>query len=177
MELIGGLALKLIGGAAAGGAAAGAASGGISGLSILQGIAGAVGVVAQIGAASAQASELKAQAKEQEFQARQEYIEGKETSAALKLELARTVANQQVAFAAGGVDLGSVSAATAKSQAIKDAESELSINSSESLSRSLARKRAAANLRSKASGVMTAGVIGGIQSGLGTLVDIKERGA
>jgi len=173
MQLIGGLFTSLIGGGAAAGAVATGAS---SGLTLLQGLATTVGVISQIGAGIAQGNELKAQAMEQQFQSREEFIRGKETDAALKLELAKTIGNQTVAFAAGGVDLGSVSAVKAKAQATQDAERELSINSAESLSRSLARKRAAANLRAKASSAVMQGVLGGLETGIDFGINVANRG-
>lgn len=172
MQMAGALFLKLFGGAAAAAGTAGAAS---SGLSLLSGIGTAFAAISQIGAGISRSNELKAQAAQQEFAAKDEYIAGKETSAALKLELAKTIGNQRVAFAAGGVDLGSVSVDVAKRQASSDAEKELAIGSNEALSRNLARRRAARNLRSQASGAITQGVFGALQTGVNGVIDYKER--
>lgn len=151
-ELIGGLFAGLFGGGAAAATTAGAvggAVGGASGLSALSGLGTVFSAVATIGSGIAANNAAKAEAAQQEFAAKDEFIEGKETSAALRLELARTVANQSVAFAAGGVDLGSVSVEQAARQATADAEKELSIGSNQALSRSMARRRAAANARAR----------------------------
>lgn len=155
MEMIGAVFSSIVGGGAAttslatagtwaaanagGVIAPAAASSGI--LSTLQGIGGAFSALATIGSGAAAAAAGETERRQQQFEAKDEFIRGKETSAALKAELARTVANQAVAFAAGGVDLGSVSVGQAKAQATKDAETELSSNSNQSLSRSMQRQR------------------------------------
>lgn len=175
-EMIGGLFMSMLGGGAAAAGTAAATATASSGLTLLQGLATTVGIISQIGGGIAQANELKAQAAQQQFESRNEYIAGKETSAALKMELAKTIGNQAVTFAAGGVDLGSVSVQAAKKQAVTDAEKELSIGSSESLSRSLARRRAAANLRSKASGAIMQGALGAVETGINFGIDVKNRG-
>lgn len=145
MELVGGL-FAFLGGGGAAGAGAAAAGGGLSSLS---GLATAFSVVSTIGTGVAGLAAGNAAAKEHEFASRDEFISGRETTAALKLELARTIADQSVAFAAGGVNLGSVSVGQAKKQAIADAERELDVASNEALARSLAHKRAARNARAK----------------------------
>lgn len=177
MEFIGSIGAMIgIGGsgAAAGGAAAGATA---SGLTALQWVSGAVSAIASIGAGAARAGEMKAQAAEQDFAARDEYIRGRETSAALKLELARTVSDQAVAFAAGGVDLGSVSVQQAKLQATRDAERELSVTANEALTRSLQRRRMARNLRASASSTLFASVVDAGSGLLQTGMDVARRGS
>jgi hypothetical protein len=148
MELVGGLLAFLgSGGGAAAGAGAAAAGAAGGGLASLSGLATTFSVVGALGSGLATLGAANAQAKEHEFASRDEFITGKETSAALKLELARTLADQSVAFAAGGVNLGSVSVGTAKKQAIHDAEKEIDVASNEALARSLAQKRAARQAR------------------------------
>jgi hypothetical protein len=167
MEIIGSLFMTMVGG---GGAAA------AGGLSALQTAGSIFGAVATIGSGLAANSAAKAQAREHEFQARDEYIEGKETSAALKAELARTIGNQAVAFAGGGVNLGSVSVEQAKTQATRDAENELGNATDGALSRSLAQRRAAANARARGRGALVSSLF---QAGGGlfdTQLDIKRRG-
>jgi len=120
-------------------AAGGAASSGI--LTALQGIGGAFSALSTIGSGAAAVAAGETEKRNQQFEAREEFVRGRETSAALKEELARTVANQAVSFAAGGVDLGSVSVGQAKDQATKTAERELSSTSNQTLSRFLQRQR------------------------------------
>jgi hypothetical protein len=178
-EMVVTLFTTMLGSAGAGAAAAGAGAavaGTSSALTLLQGIGSAFAAISQIGGGIAKSRELKVQAEQQSFEAKNEYIAGKETSGALKLELAKTIGNQAVAFAAGGVDLSSVSAQSAKAQAIKDAETELSIGSNEALSRSLARRRAAANLRSQSGAAIGQGIMGAVQTGVNFGIDQMQRG-
>lgn len=172
MEFIGTLVATAFGGGGAAAAtatataatAAGAAS---TGLTAWQGVSTLFGVLSTFGSGAAALGAAEVEAKQHEFAARDEFIAGKETSAALKQELARTLGNQAVAFAAGGVDLGSVSVNTARAQAVDDAESELSIASSQALSRSMQRRRAAANSRARGrASLFSAGV-----TGLGQIAD------
>lgn len=184
MEAIGALFTTVIGGAkaAAGaitglaGAGGGAAAGGSSLLTALQGAGTVFSALSSYGAGRAQRAEMEAQAEQQQFEARQEYITGKETSAALKAELASTVANQAVAFAAGGVDLSSVSVGAARRQAVQDAEAELSVSSNQTLSRSLARQRAARNYRLRGRNAQSAGLTQAIGTGLDFAIDVAGRG-
>lgn len=171
MEMIGALFTTVVGGTAttAGGAAA-------TGLTLLQGLGTVFGAVATIGAGQAAKAQAYAEAEEQDFAARDEYISGLETQAALKKELASTIGKQAVAFAAGGVDLGSVSVQTAKDQAIKDAEAELGMASNDALARSLARRRAAANARASGDAALTSSIFEAGTSVISSGIDIYKRG-
>lgn len=130
-------------GSAATATAATAATAGSTALTVLQGAGTVFSALATIGGGAAAQAQGDSEALQQKFAAKDEFIQGKETSAALKAELAKTIGNQAVAFAGGGVNLGSVSVGTAKAQATKDAENELSINANQTLSRSMQRQRAA----------------------------------
>jgi hypothetical protein len=184
MELIGGLFAMMAGGGAAASAGGGiitslggaAAAGGGFGLSALSGLATTVSVIGSIGSGLAGMAAGKAEAAEHQFAARDEYIAGRETSAALKAELAKTIADQSTAFAAGGVDLGSVSVGEARKRAVRDAEKELAISSNEALSRSLARRRAARAARSRGTMSLFSGIVRGVSTGLGGAMDLAEIG-
>lgn len=178
MMMLGSLFSGLFGGggaAAATGAAAGAATGS-GALTLLQGAGSVFSAIATIGSGAAAAAQGESEKLQQDFAAKDEFIQGRETSAALKAELAKTISNQAVAFAAGGVNLGSVSVGTAKAQATKDAESELSINSNTALTRELQRKRAGrmAAMQGKAAAI---GSYLGAGAGLAKFgMDVMERG-
>lgn len=144
MEFIG----LLIGGGAAAGATAGAAATG-AGLGSLSTLGSVFSAVAAIGSGVAGLAAGNAEAKQHEFASKDEFIAGRETAGALKSELARTIANNAVAFAAGGADLGSVSVDVAKRQATEDAEAQLSLNDSDAATRMMQRRRAARNARSR----------------------------
>jgi hypothetical protein len=150
MQMIGALLAPLFGGgtaaaATAGTAAAAGAAGasvGSSALTFLQGVGSVFGALTTIGSGAAAAVEGQNEKAQQDFAAKDEYIQGQQTSAALKAELAKTISNQAVAFAAGGVNLGSVSVGEARKQATSDAESQLSLAGNQALLRELQRKRA-----------------------------------
>lgn len=184
MELVGGLFASVFGGGAAAAATtvvpgiAGAATvvpAASAGLSGLQGFSTLFGVVSSIGSGFAAAGAAEAEAKQHEFASRDEFIAGRETTAALKQELVRTLGNQAVAFAAGGVDLGSVSVGTAKRQAIDDAERELSVASNQALSRSMQRRRAAANARARGRSAIFQSVVDGLGKVAEFGMDVKNR--
>lgn len=168
-----------IGGAGAGvGAAAGAAGTAGAASSVLGGLqmaSGVIGAIGSIGAGFAAKREADAQAAEAEFAGREEFIQSKETSSALKMELARTVANQAVGFAAGGVDLGSVSVEQAKRQAITDAENELGLSGNEAIGRSLARRRQARGYRERGRNAVFQGFVGATQGLANTGADMFAR--
>lgn len=150
MQLAAGLFAALFGGggaaAGAGAAAAGAgAAAATSGSLLSLGSIGTVfSAVAGIGSGLAALGQAEANSQQQQFEATNEYIQGKQASANLRLQLANTISDQAVAFAAGGADLGSVSVQQAKRQATTDAERQLSLNADTSLTRALQRRRMAA---------------------------------
>lgn len=162
--------------AAVAGTAAAGASIGSTALTVLQGAGSVFSALTAIGSGAAAQAQGESEALQQKFAAKDEFIQGRETSAALKAELARTISNQAVSFAAGGVNLGSVSVGTARAQATKDAETELSINANETLSRSLQRQRAA---RMAAAQGRAAGIGGLFSAGAGLAkfgMDVVGRG-
>lgn len=180
MQFAAALFTKVFAGA---GAAAGAATtagtvatAGSGILGTLGKVAGVFSAVSSIGAGAAANSQAKVEARQQEFESRNEFIDGRETSAALKAELYQTIANQQVAFAAGGAGLGSVSVEAARRQATADAENELSINSSTSLTRSMQRRRQAANTRARGRSALTQGFLGAASTGVNTYIDAARIG-
>jgi len=152
MQMIGALLAPLFGGgtaaATAGTWAAANAGGAIASgvgsgaLTLLQGAGSVFGALTTIGSGAAAAVEGQNEKAQQDFAAKDEFIKGRETSAALKAELAKTISNQAVAFAAGGVNLGSVSVGEARKQATHDAEDQLSIAGNQALLRELQRRRA-----------------------------------
>jgi hypothetical protein len=179
MELIGALSAAIFGGgtaAAAGTTAAAGATAGSTALTVLQGAGTVFSALATIGSGAMANAAGQAEQMQQNFEAKEEYIQGKETSAALKQELAATVSNQAVAFAAGGVDLGSVSVQAAKRQAVDDAEDQLGIASNQALSRSLARRRAGRVAAARGKAAMTGSLFEAGTQIAKFGMDVYERG-
>ena len=177
MELIGATFATIFGSAAtvAAPGIAGAATlmPAASGLSALSAFTTGFSVLSTIGSGIVGMGAANAQAKEEMFQSREEFIQGRETSTALKEELARTVSDQAVAFAAGGVNLGSVSVQEAKRQAIDTAEKEISMSDNQALARSLARQRAARAAKAKGAW----GLFESVSQGLGQYSRYRLRQA
>lgn len=172
--LFGGSAAAGAGTAVAGTAAAvGATSGG---LTLLQGIGTIFSAITTIAAGSAQAAELKAQAKQEELKSREEFAAGEEQSAKLKKELALTVQRQQVAFAAGGVDLGSATVDQIRTQTVADAERELGFARGDANRSRLALLTGAENLRRKASMVKSASFLSAFNTALDFGTEVFARG-
>lgn len=164
------------GAAAAGTAAAGtaAAASGISALSLLQGGMAAVSAIGSIGAGIAANNEAKAMAKQAEFQARDEQINTITDQTKIKKAYADALSKQAVQFAAGGVDLGSVSVDSARQQLSDDAENEIQLSGSSGLRRSLSQRVQANIYRQKGKAALASGFISAIGSGLKAGIDMAS---
>lgn len=157
MELVIGLSgLVFGGGAAAGTAAAATAGAGASFLSAAPLIGTAFTALSTLASGAAASAQAEGEAKYAEFQSNNERIKGDLQAAELKKQMALTIQRNKVAFAAGGADLGSVSAVEAKNQVTHDAEIQLGINDSNSLMASLAKQSEARRLRARSSNLMLA---------------------
>lgn len=177
--MIGGLFTTLFGGGGGAAATAGAATtaaAGSSTLTLLQGAGTVFSALTTLGSGAAAIAAGETEKNQQQFESKNEFIAGRETSAALKAELAKTIGNQAVAFAAGGVDLGSVSVQQAKAQASSDAEKELSSASNDALTRTMQRQRAGrmAAARGRANGITNLFQAGNTAANFGA--DLFARG-
>lgn len=153
---IGALA-KVFGGVAASGAAsAGAATAGglgsfltgSSGLSILNGVATAAGVMSTLAAGKAEAAGYRTQAAQADFDAKQEQVDGVRRTTRLKQALLQALGENDVAYAASGIDLGTGVAANNRANAEKLAATEISIDRNTTDARSaMLRGRSAAYLK------------------------------
>lgn len=170
----GGAGAAVAGTAAAGTAAAGTAAAGISGLTLLQGGMAAVSAIGSIGAGIAANNEAKAMAKQTEFQARDEQINTITDQTKIKKAYADALSKQAVQFAAGGVDLGSVSVDSARQQLSDDAENEIQLSGSSGLRRSLSQRVQANIYRQKGKAALASGFLSGIGSGLKAGIDMAS---
>lgn len=130
------------GAAAAGGAAAG---GGFSLGGLLSGIGSVFSAFAAIQQGEIEAQNSIMQAREAEFDETQEQAEGLRSTTALKRELAKAIGENDVAFAAAGIDIGFGVAAQGRATAEKDAATEINIDRSTTDARR-------ASLRARAAG-------------------------
>jgi len=138
--------------AAAGTAAAGTAAAGSSTLmtasTLLSGVATAGGVLAAIGAGKAQADSYKQQAFTSKMEAENEQVAGLQRTTAMKRELARILGENDVNYAAAGIDLSGGVAKEARQTAEARAAQEISIDRSMTdAKRGMLRAQAAAYRR------------------------------
>jgi hypothetical protein len=160
----------------AGTVASSAATGGSTMLSVLQGAMGLGSALSAIGKGQAEAGSYRMQAFGAEAEARQEQAAGLQRTTTMKRELAKVLGESDVAYAAGGVDLGGGVAAEARQTAKSRAAAEMSVDRSLTDARIAMQLAKAAGYRRLAGAAEASGWIGGLTTGLSTGFDIKKRG-
>jgi hypothetical protein len=173
MFLLGGLGTALSGGAAAGGAAA--AGTGFSISSVLQGLATVGGVVATIAAGNAEAQRLEMQANDAEAEKPFETLQSVDRKRGLLKAAAEAVGQQDVAYAASGVDLSFGSARQARTDAFRELDVGLETDSGTTMSRLARLTERAANYRSMAKNARRMGLISGLTSGLQGFTSLGQQ--
>lgn len=143
-KVFAGLGLSSAAGGAAGAAGAATTTAAGSGaLGALQGFTTVLKVLGGIGAAAASARADNAAADQAELQAGQEQLAGEQRKTKMSRELARVLGNNQVAYAAAGIDLTQGVAAENAANAKQRAASEISIDQQDTeFRRALYRMRA-----------------------------------
>ncbi len=179
--LIGGLSALFGGGggAAATTAAAAAAvpvSSGISLASILQGTATVLGVVSSVAAGNAQGDALEMQAADAEAEQPLENLQGIERRSSLKRAMVDQLGQQDVAYAASGVDLSFGTARAARKDAYREADRALTADVGTQQTRVARLSERAANYRSSAKRARRAGLVNGVVGAAQGLSSIVERG-
>lgn len=137
---------------------AAAAGTGITASGILSGIATVGGVLAALGAGQAQAESYKAQAFTSDMEAENEKGQSLQRTTAMKRELARILGENDVAFAAAGIDISGGIAEEARGSAEKRAAQEISIDRSMADSKAAMLKANAATYRSMAKKAKSASI-------------------
>ncbi|MEO4045238.1 hypothetical protein AAFN47_26905 [Hoeflea sp. CAU 1731] len=156
-----------------GGAMAGAAS---TALTVLQGVGTVVSVLGTLGAGAAAAAQANAQADVAMLEAGQEQNQQIHRSIQMKQELARVLGENDVAFAAAGIDVSGGIAASAATTAKKRAAQEISIDRRDSEFRKSVLGSQARNLRKKASATQGGALLGAIGSVADFGIDLVDRG-
>lgn len=149
---------------------------GSTALSVLQGAAGLGSMFAAINKGNAEADNLNLQATQAEAEARQTQMDSLQRTAAMKRELARVLGENDVAFAAGGVDLGAGVAADAAATAKQRAADEITIDRSVADARMALQVARAGTYRRLASQASDSGWLNAGTIGLSTLAGIAKRG-
>lgn len=177
-----------MGGAAAGGlqmAGAGAALGGAfpaapgmaaGGLSALQGVMTAVSVLGAIGQGLSAASESREMAAQAELQAGQEKVAGLQRQNQIRRSLAQVLGENDVAFAAAGIDISHGIADQARSTAHKRAAQEISIDRQDADFRAAMHRMRASGYRRRARGQVGGALLGALGSGANYAIDLVGRG-
>lgn len=178
--LAGGALSSLFGGAgaatAATTAAAGVATAGSTALQILQGVATAVSVLGSIGSGLSALQTANEEADATELQAGQEQLAGEQRRLTMRRELARILGENDVAFAAGGVDVTGGIAANARRGASEDAAFDMSIDRSQDEYRRALLQVRARGLRRRGGEQMFAGLASAAGAGLDYGMSVFERG-
>lgn len=160
---------------AAGGAAVGAAASGISLATILQGTATVLGLVTSIGAGAAEGDALEAQAIDAEREKSMETLQGISRRQSIRREMADAVGAQDVAYAASGVDLSFGTARAARTDAFRQADTALTIDTGNQETRVSRLSERAANYRRAAKNARRMGFINGLLGATDSAVQMAGR--
>lgn len=145
-------------------------------LGALQGFATTLSVLGQLGSGLMAAQQSRQMATEAELQSGQEQVAGTQRTTAMKRELARVLANNDVAFAAAGIDLSGGIAANAATEAKKRAVDEISIDQQDTEFRRALLKMRASGYRQQAGMQIGGALLGALGTGVNYGLDLKERG-
>ena len=118
-----------------------------------------------------QASGMQARADLERFNAEQELLRGQQEQNAIRENLLKTLAAQNAAYGASGIDVGSGTPLDVQRETTSTADRELDISRTNALARSYARRASASALDSDASATM----IGGYARGGFSLLDYFDR--
>lgn len=145
-------------------------------LSALSGISTALSVLGTLGAGAAASREANQMADQAALQDGQEQVAGQSRKTKMSRELARVLGNNDVTFAAAGIDLTQGIAADAATRAKQQAASEISIDQQDTdFRRSLYRMRAA-GYRDKAKSARGGALLSALGSVAGFGLDLAEQG-
>lgn len=173
-KVFGGLGLSGAAGSAAGATAT--ATAGSGALGALQGFTTLLKVVGGIGAAAASARADNAAADQADLQAGQEQLAGEQRKTKMSRELARVLGNNQVAYAAAGIDLSQGVAAENAANAKQRAASEISIDQQDTEFRRALYRMRATGLRDRARSTKGGALLGAIGDVAGYGMSLAERG-
>jgi hypothetical protein len=157
-------------------AAVGTAAAGSSALSILQGVATAVSALGAIGGGFAAMQASNEQADQVELQAGQEQLQAQQRKLAMTRELHRILGENDVAFAAGGVDVTGGIAAESRADATAESVQDMTIDRDQDEYRRALLKVRARGLRRRGGEQMFSGLLGAASAGLNFGMDLAERG-
>lgn len=160
------------------GAGVGAAAGASSALAILQGVASAVAAIGAVGTGISAMAASEEAADQADLQAGQEKIQATQRQTQMKRELLRILGENDVAFAAGGVDVGAGGgiAEQARAAARKQAATEIGIDRDQDEYRRALLKVRSRGLRRRGGEQLMGGFGQALGIGLDFGMDVAERG-
>lgn len=154
-------------------AATGASSGVLSGLQAFTTVLSALGT---IGAGAAAAQQSRDMADQTELQAGQDKVEATQRQTQMKRTLLEVLGENDVSFAAAGIDLNGGIAQSSRAAAEKRASEELTIDRRDQDFRSALYKVRAQGLRRRASSQMGGALLGALGQVAGVGIDLAQRG-
>lgn len=163
-------ALSLFGSSTAAGAAGAAGTAASAAFSLRDGLALVSGGLQLVGGLRG-FQQAQTQANFEQFNARSEEIAGLQAANDARARLIKSLAAQNAAFGASGVDVGSGNPQDVMAQTQADGERELATLANQTILRSGARRQQADALRSQG----TSALIGGVAGAAGTLFDYVDR--
>lgn len=156
-----------------GSAAAGATSAGLSGAQILTSTLSALGT---IGAGLSSAAASRDAADQTELQAGQDQVETTQRQTQMKRSLLQVLGENDVAFAAAGIDISGGIAQDTRQRASQRGVDELTIDRRDSDFRRALYKMRAQGLRRRSSGQIGGALLGAANTMLNTGMDVAARG-
>lgn len=152
------------------------AAAGSGALGALQGFSTVLKVLGGIGAASASARADNAAADQAELQAGQEQLAGEQRKTKMGRELARVLGNNQVAYAAAGIDLTQGAAADSAATAKQRAASEISVDQQDTDFRRAMYRMRASGLRDRARSTKGGALLGALGDVANYGISLKQAG-
>ncbi|MBV2183792.1 MAG: hypothetical protein KUL88_04520 [Rhizobium sp.] len=154
-------------------AAAGASSGA---LTALQGFGSALKILGTIGAGMAAANESKQLATEADLQGGQEQVEGQQRQNRIRRELARVLGQNDVTYAAAGIDLSGGIAQEQATTARQRATDEITIDQRDTDFRRALYRQRASGYRQRARSQIGGALIGALGTAADFGMGVEERG-
>lgn len=154
----------------------GAATGGFSFASILQGGATLLGAMSAIQAGNAEADALNAQAIDAEAQKPFEMLQGMSRRSSIRREMLAALGDQDVAYAASGVDLSFGTPAQARREAFREGDNALTNDQATEESRLTRLTERSNNYRRAARRARSRGYVTALGDGINFLADVRGRG-
>ncbi len=182
-KVIGGLGLSAAGAGAGAATAATAATGATAAagassgaLTALQGFGSALKILGTIGAGMAAANESKQLATEADLQAGQEQVEGQQRQNRIRRELARVLGQNDVTYAAAGIDLTGGIAQEQAGTARQRATDEITIDQRDTDFRRALYRQRASGYRQRARSQIGGALIGALGTAADFGMGVGERG-